>query len=67
MNRRALLTGAALLAAPAAAAQKYPTGIKQRLHNPDICVISYINRLCSAFLNRFSGLLVPDNSLRCLL
>ena len=45
----------------------FSAGIKQWLHNPDICVISYINRLCSAFLNRFSGLLVPDNSLRCLL
>lgn len=31
MKRRALLAGAAVLAAPAAAAQKYPMGTKQRL------------------------------------
>jgi alpha-beta hydrolase superfamily lysophospholipase len=31
MKRRALLAGAAVLAAPAAAAQKYPAGTKQRL------------------------------------
>jgi pimeloyl-ACP methyl ester carboxylesterase len=31
MKRRALLTGAAVLAAPAAVAQKYPAGTKQRL------------------------------------
>ena len=37
MNRRALLAGAAMLAAPAAAAQKYPMGTKQRLlHFPGV-------------------------------